>query len=137
MVLRAGVKLGFLTLVAAQSVHSIEEAANRLWEVWNPAAVVSGLFGTDLAVGFAIVNSAIVLFGFWCYAFRVRVSAPSASLFLWFWTLLEAGNGIGHIIMGARAAGYFPGLVTAPLLLLTSLYLGNQLLRGPWVEASN
>lgn len=135
MILRSDTKLGFLALIAAQSVHSIEESANRLWEVWRPAAVVSGLFGTGLPSGFAIVNSAVVLFAFWCYVFRIRVSAPSAIVFLWFWTLLEAGNGIGHLIMGISAGGYFPGLVTAPLLLLVSFYLGCQLVTGSFLEA--
>ncbi len=127
--------MGFLALIAAQSIHSIEEASTKLWEVWAPAAAISGFVNSDLAVGFAIVNASIVLLGCWCYAFRIRTSAPSALAYLWFWTLLEFGNGVGHIVMSINAGGYFPGLASAPLLLAASLFVGACLKRGAWIDA--
>ena len=136
MELRSTVQMGFLALVATQSVHSIEEASNRLWEAWAPAAAISGFVSSDLATGFAIVNSVIVLFAFWCYAFRIRLSTPSSLAYLWFWTLLEFGNGVGHIMMSINSGGYFPGLATAPLLLATSLFVGVWLVRGAWADSN-
>lgn len=136
MQLRVAVQMGFLGLVAGQSVHSIEEAAARLWEVWGPAATISGLISDNLALGFAVVNSALVLFGFWCYAYPIRNSAPSAIYFLWFWTLLEFANSIFHLLMSIGAGGYFPGAVSAPLLLFASLFVAIQLLRGVWNKSA-
>jgi hypothetical protein len=44
-------------------------------------------------------------------------------VFVWFWTLLEIGNGIGHLVLAASRGGYFPGAATAPFLLLTAGWL--------------
>ncbi len=137
--IKASVRTAFAVLVAVQATHSIEEAATRLWEVWGPAAAVSrfvgDLFGAGLPGGFAIVNSAFVLFGFWCYLFRVRASAPSAVGFLWLWTLIALANGIFHSWMALDRGGYFPGVVTAPFLAITALYLAGQLITGSWIHA--
>ena len=42
---------------------------------------------------------------------------------LGFWTILEVGNGIGHLAIALSRAGYFPGVVTAPLLVVFALWL--------------
>jgi hypothetical protein len=41
----------FLFLVIAQMAHSVEEYATRLYEVFAPARLVSGLASDDLATG--------------------------------------------------------------------------------------
>ena len=46
--------------------------------------------------------------------------------------ILETLNGTGHVVLAVLAAGYFPGVGTAPLLLACSAWLGTALLRkGP------
>jgi hypothetical protein len=107
----------FLCLILAQAAHSIEEYAGRLYDRLAPARFVSGLISDNLATGFAIANAALFLFGVWCWAVPVRSNSRSAPAFIWFWTILEAGNGIGHCFLAASRGGYFPGLLTAPLLL--------------------
>jgi hypothetical protein len=42
---------------------------------------------------------------------------------VWFWTIPELGNGIGHSALALSRGGYFPGVVTAPLLLLFAGWL--------------
>ena len=79
----------FLGLMVAQAAHSAEEYAFRLHDVLPPARFSSGLVSKDLALGFALVNVALVLFGAWCYWARVRPSHPSGRWWAWFWTLLE------------------------------------------------
>ncbi|HEX6375187.1 MAG TPA: SRPBCC domain-containing protein [Allosphingosinicella sp.] len=106
-----------LLLVLAQALHSIEEYAFRLYDLLAPARYVSGLFGVDRPIGFVIVNSALVLFGLWCWHARVRPGRPSARALAWFWALLEIANGGAHVVLAVAAGGYFPGLATAPLLL--------------------
>jgi hypothetical protein len=56
-------------------------------------------------------------------AVPVRLDRKAATGLIWFWTLLEAGNGIGHLNLAATRREYFPGAATAPLLLLFSGWL--------------
>ncbi len=107
----------FLALILAQAAHSVEEYAFRLYDVLAPARFVRSLFGADREIGFVVFNSALVLFGLWCWQARVRPGHRSARAFAWFWALLEIANGGAHLALAAIAGGYFPGLATAPLLL--------------------
>jgi hypothetical protein len=117
----------FLALMVAQAAHSIEEYIFRLFDVFAPARFVSGLVSTNLGVGFAVANAALVLFGLWCYVARVRPGHPSGPVFAWFWTVLELANGIGHSVLALSRGGYFPGVATAPVLLGVSAYLAFRL----------
>lgn len=121
-------RLTFLALILAQAVHSGEEHAFRLYEVFAPARLVSGLVTSNLAAGFALANAALVLFGLWCYLARVRPGHPAARGWMWAWVVLEVGNGLGHPLIAAARGGYFPGVATAPLLLALAIYLAWQLL---------
>jgi hypothetical protein len=116
-------RLTFLLLVLAQAAHSLEEYAGRLYEVFTPARFVSGLVSSDLAFGFAVVNTALVAFGFWCWAVPVRSGWRAARGLAWFWALLELGNGLGHLALALACGGYFPGAVTAPILLVLAVWL--------------
>jgi hypothetical protein len=114
-------------LILAQAAHSTEEYVFRLFDVFAPARFVSSLVSDDLAVGFALVNASLVLFGLWCYAARVRPGHSSGPVFAWCWTVLEFGNGIGHTALALSQSGYFPGFATAPVLLAMSTYLAVTL----------
>jgi hypothetical protein len=120
----------FLLLICAQALHSIEEYYFSLWEVLAPARFLSSLVSADLSTGFAVVNVTIVAFGLWTYAWPVRRNSSYATHLAWFWTILEAANGVGHLMFALASRSYFPGAYTAPLLLLFSGLLAMQLLRG-------
>lgn len=107
----------FLLLVLAQAAHSVEEFVTRLYEVFGPATFVSGLVSADLASGFVTVNAAVVLFGVSCWAVPVRRGWPSAPLVGWGWAVVELANGCGHLLLSLSHGGYFPGVLTATLLL--------------------
>ena len=128
-------KLVFFFLVIAQAAHSVEEYVTRLYEVFAPARFVSGLVSNNLALGFLVVNVALVAFGLWCWAVPVRSGGPTSRGFVWFWIILELGNGFGHSILALRQGGYFPGLITAPLLLFFASWLAvlqvRDAVRGP------
>jgi Protein of unknown function with HXXEE motif len=113
----------FLCLILAQAMHSVEEYATKLYEVFAPARFVSGLVSSDFALGFLIVNGALVIFGLWCWAVPVRSRWHAARGFIWFWTILEIGNGLGHSALALFRGGYFPGVATAPLLLVFAVWL--------------
>ena len=119
----------FLLLIAAQAFHSVEEYHFRLFDRLLPARYVADAVGVDRPLGFAIVNIALVAFGFWCWIARVGPGRPTARAFAWFWALLECANGLAHVALAVAAGGYFPGLATAPLLLGIGLWLIALLVR--------
>ena len=116
-------RFAFLLLILAQAAHSIEECLSRLYDVFAPARFVASLVSSNLALGFAIANVALVAFGFWCWAVPVRSGWRIATGVLWFWTILELINGLDHIVLALSHGAYFPGVATAPLLLLLSAWL--------------
>jgi hypothetical protein len=127
----AAARLLFLALVLAQALHSVEEYVFRLWDVLAPARAVANAFGLPPALGFAAANAALVAFGLWCYFARVRPGRASAAVYAWGWAIVEGANGAAHLALARNAGGYFPGAVTAVLLLVLAIALGASLRRGP------
>ena len=117
----------FGLVVLAQAAHSVEEYIFRLFDVFAPARFVSGVFSSNLPLGFAMANTAIVLFGVWCYVARVRTPHPTERAYAWAWACVELANGTGHMILAGLQGGYFPGAGTAPLLIASSGYLAFDL----------
>lgn len=124
-------QFAFLLLVLVQAAHSAEEYATGLYEVFAPARLASSLVSDDLATGFVVLNASLVAFGLWCYAVPVRSGRAGGRGWAWAWVLLELGNGIGHPLLALSRGGYFPGVVTAPLLLLVAVWLAVLLVRSP------
>ena len=122
-------RAAFLLLVLVQTMHSVEEYAFRLYDLLAPARFVSGLLGLERSAGFAIANAALVLFGLWCWFALVRRGRPPARAVAWAWAIVETANGLGHVWLALAAGGYFPGLVTAPLLIAVGLWLAFSLAR--------
>jgi hypothetical protein len=120
-------QLTFLLLVIVQSLHSLEEYAGRLYEVFPPARLVSGLISQNLERGFVIFNVALVSFGLWCFWWPMRRHWPSAPLFAWIWVGIELVNGVGHPLWSLSVLRYTPGVATAPVLLMLAGYLAWQL----------
>jgi len=121
----------FLALICAQTLHSLEEYTHRLYDVFPPARAVSSLLSSDLSRGFIIFNTALVLFGVWCFVFPIRRGWRSAAQFAWLWVAIELINGIGHTAWALAAAAYRPGAATALLLLPLALLLAWQLSTRP------
>jgi hypothetical protein len=94
-----------------------------MYETFAPAHFVSSLISNDLALGFLVFNVALVTFGMWCWAVPLRAGWHSSRGFVWFWIILELGNGIGHLALALWTGGYFSGVITAPLLLLLAAWL--------------
>jgi hypothetical protein len=49
---------------------------------------------------------------------------------MWLWTILELLNGMSHWAIALSRGGYFPGIVTAPLLLLFAGWLATIQVKG-------
>jgi len=122
------VKMGFLLLILVQGLHSIEEYLNRLWTVLAPARFLAGLVSKNLALGFLLINIGLFLIGLVCWFITTRQNIISHPRLIWLWILIETLNGIGHPLLALNQGSYFPGLITAPILLILSFYLARQLL---------
>ena len=117
----------FAALVATQAAHSIEEWRYRLYDVFPPARLLSGLVSDDRERGFVAINVALVAFGVWCVAFPVHRRWPSAATVVWIWIAIELVNGVGHPLWSIVQGGYTPGVATAPILLVLALVLARRL----------
>ena len=123
-------QLTFLALIVAQAAHSLEEYAGRLYELFAPARLVSGLISANLERGFVAFNLALVAFGIWCFIWPVRRGWTVAPLVGWIWVGIELLNGVGHPLWSLSERAYTPGVATAPVLLVLALYLAGQLHTG-------
>jgi len=122
------IEITFLLLVLTQALHSTEEYFGRLWEVFLPAEFVSKAVSNNPEKGFIIINFGLVIFGLWCWLFPIRKNYSFASVFIWFWMIIEMVNGIVHPLVALYRRGYFPGVATAPVLFVLAVYLLRQLL---------
>ena len=122
----SSVRTAFGLLIAAQMAHSIEEYAGRLWEVFPPAAFVSGLVSSNREAGFAILNVVLVAFGLWCFIWPVSRGWAAAPTLISIWTVIEIVNGLGHPLWSLLQGRYTPGVATAPILLLLAINLAWQ-----------
>lgn len=123
---RARKALGLLVLL--QIAHSVEEYFGRLWESFPPARAVSGLISSDLERGFVIFNVALIIFGLWCWLWPVRLGWRIAIPLAWVLVVIGIINGIGHPLWSISRGGYTPGVATAALILVVSIYLAGDLL---------
>lgn len=129
-------KSAFLGLVLLQALHSVEEYAFKFYEVFPPAQLLDDILPGIARPGFIVFNTALVLFGLWCFFRRVGPGAATARRWAWVWVAIELYNGIGHPVWGVVVWGYNPGLATAPLLFAVAANLAVGL-RGDRKSALN
>ena len=113
----------FLLLVCFQALHSIEEYIGKLWENFPPATWLTGVVSEDRHFGFLLINIGLFVVGLLMWYFLVKPRHKLAIFPIIFWLLIEMMNGIGHPIWSIMQSSYTPGVLTAPLLLVTALYL--------------
>ena len=120
MIMTKPIRLTFLLIALVQGLHSIEEFIGKLWDVYPPATYLCGLVSSNLRTGFIIINVSLffVLMLTWLGTFSKFLSIRP---FLWFWSIMELINGIGHSIWSITEGSYTPGLLTAPLLLILAV----------------
>ena len=76
---------------------------------------------------FVVANVGVYLFCAATFALALR-GHPAAAPMAWILAVGNLLNGLGHIGLMIRARGYFPGGVTAFLLIPAALYLVRVLL---------
>ncbi len=117
----------FLLLIGLQALHSGEEYATEFYARFPPAVALDHLLPGVARPGFVALNAALISFGLWCYAARVRQGSVASRKWIWVWVGIELFNGIAHPLWAVLVGGYVPGLASAPLLLCVAGVLLWQL----------
>ena len=110
--------------IAVQAVHFLEELGTGFY-VRFPAALGLGSWSATFFVAFNLAWIAIWILS----AFGVRRGVAAALAPIWFLALAMILNAVAHPVLALRAAGYFPGLFTAPIAGIAGLVLAHRLLR--------
>ena len=113
----------FILLVVIQALHSIEEYLGRLWEVFPPAVWLTGLISSDKHFAFLVINIGLFVFGLLSWFLLVKKDHYLAQFIIWFWIVIELINGVGHPVWSIMQGRYTPGVITAPFLFVTSVFL--------------
>jgi len=120
-------KITFLILVLLQGLHSIEEYIGKLWDVFPLAKYLTSLFSENHRTGFLIANIGIFIIGIICWILLYSQIELFISKLLWIFIVIEIINGLGHSLWSLYQNDYTPGIITAPLLFITALYLARRL----------
>ena len=133
--LRAAVRL-VMVAVLAQAAHFAEELATGFHQRF-PELLNLTPWGLPFFVGFNVFWLAVWGLSAWALAVR----QPAALFPLWFLGVACLANGLAHPSFSLRAGGYFPGLITSPLLAAVGVLLLHRLFlitsdRSPSVGAA-
>jgi len=113
----------FIVLLALQTLHAAEEYATGFHERF-PA--VFGLAPWPAAF-FLALNLSLLLV--WAVAGPgLAAGHRPAFLPVWFLALLGVANGVAHPLLALSARGYFPGLLTSPLVGIAGVLLWRRLM---------
>ena len=119
-VLAASRALGLAT--AVQFVHFSEEWVTG-FNVRFPA-----LFGLEPIPEATFVVFNLAWIAIWIVAIPMLRAARTFAFFVaWFLAIAGLTNGIAHPLLAAVTDGYFPGLVSSPLIGMAGFYLWRRL----------
>lgn len=108
--------------LGAQCFHFVEELVMGFHDEF-PA--LFGLSGIPLAA-FVIFN--LMWIAIWAASIAGLRAARSGAFFAaWFLAIAGTLNGVAHPLFAVRVGGYFPGLLSAPLVAIAALRLGRRL----------
>lgn len=120
--LRTTVRLAAVALLF-QAAHFAEEAATGFHHRF-PELLGLARWSLRFFVSFNLAWLAIWALSIWGLSVRRR-----AALFpLWFLGIACVANGLAHPVLSVRAGGYFPGLVTSPLVGVVGTLLLRRLI---------
>ncbi len=114
--------------VALQALHFAEEFVTGFYRLFPPRLGLAA-WSAEFFLAFNAIWLAL-----WPGAAAAAVAGratPVAAVLFWFLAIAAVGNGIAHPALALSAGGYFPGLVTAPLLGVAGLLLLRDLVRKP------
>lgn len=121
--LRARFAISVLLAIASQALHFAEELGTQFYERF-PTLLGLAPWSRSFFILFNLFW--LVVWAFSAYA--VRAGVVAAAMPLWFLSFAMLLNVVGHPLLAMRVGGYFPGLITAPLVGVVGIVLLVQLL---------
>ena len=119
---RIGAARSLAVATGVQSFHFFEEAVTGFNQRF-PA-----LFGLPAIPLFVFVTFNLLWLGIWVASVPGLRSSRSVAFFAaWFLAIAGILNGIAHPLLSAAAGGYFPGLVTSPVVGIAGVLLWIKL----------
>ncbi len=111
-----------MAAVGVQGAHFAEEAATGLHV---RLAALLGLSPMRFSI-FVLVN--VALLAIWAASVSGLRSGHAAAFFAaWFLALGGLLNGVAHPLLAVASGGYFPGLVTSPVIAMAGAFLWIRL----------
>lgn len=112
----------FLLGVSCQCLHFLEEFLTGFY-IRFP-----GFLGLPPWSGEFFVTINLFWIAIWILsAIGIRKHLQAAYFPVWFFAVIMAGNGIAHPLLAIAAGGYFPGLVSSPLVGIMGVLLLKKL----------
>jgi len=115
----------FLIGIACQCIHCIEEFVTGIHLLFPP------LFGLAPISAEVFVGFNVFWIGVWALAgYGVLRGIQIAYFPVWFFALAMCLNGIAHPLLSVWTAGYFPGLITSPVVGVMGVVIIRRLLQS-------
>lgn len=112
----------FVLAIGAQSIHFVEEVTTGFPERWG---ALLGLPAMPLALFIGVNLGWIAIWG--ASVRGVSSGRPSAFFAAWFLAIAGMLNLVAHPLLSLAAHGYFPGLVSSPLVGIAAIWLALRL----------
>jgi hypothetical protein len=117
--------LAYTAAFAAQSAHLVEEYRAGFYQAFPPVFGAEAwsstrflLFNVAWMVAFVVGGYGLAHERRWAYLIALFLAIGGG-----------AGNGLGHLVLVAMRGGYFPGAITAVLVLAAGIVLLRELYR--------
>jgi hypothetical protein len=120
----------FGVLVLLQALHAVEEYATRFYEAY-PEVLGLASWPADFFLAFNLCWLAV-----WTAAAITFPAGYRLAFFAaWFLAIAGMANGIVHPLLAVVTGGYFPGLLTSPLVGIGGILLWRRLMAITIAEA--
>jgi len=116
----------YLIAVGLQCFHFMEEYLTGFNVRFPSLFGIDTAWSVELFTGFNLVwLGLLVLNGYWMFG-----NSRLSYLLVYFFAITGGIlNGIGHPLLSLAAGGYFPGLLTSPLVLIAGILLLSRLVK--------
>ena len=114
----------FLVGIAFQCLHFTEEFITRLYELL-PQLLGLPVWSKEFFVTFNLSWIFIWILS----AVGIKNNFRAAFIPLWFFAIMMIANGIIHPLLAVAVGGYFPGLITSPIVGILGILILNRLLK--------
>lgn len=119
---RLGASRALAAALTIQAIHFAEEALTG-FHAHFPA-----LFGLPAMPQPFFLAFNLIWLGFWILSvWGIRRANPIAFFAAWFLAIAAMANLIAHPLAAIAVAGYFPGLITSPLIGIAGIWLWHYL----------